>query len=81
MDGMANERIQVKADALASTDSKVGILVINTPHSSANTLKTNIRQAVSPKMKDYVFDNIVHLIDNKDIGKQLLEKYQLGFKQ
>jgi hypothetical protein len=80
LDGMATERIAGKADKLSAVDSKVGILVVNTPYSSVDTLKREIRGEVLPNMKDYFFDNIIHLIDNKNVGKQLLHKYDLESK-
>ncbi|MFH1866979.1 MAG: hypothetical protein ABIJ81_02760 [Patescibacteria group bacterium] len=80
IDGMAPERIVSKADKLSAVDSQVGIIVVNTPFSSVDVLKHDIRSKVMPNMKDYFFDNIIHVIDNKSIGKKLLTKYNLGPK-
>lgn len=76
-DGMSDERIISKAKRLSSLSTKVGIVAINKEQDEIRRIKQEIRDEFSKYMTDYFFDSIIHIIDNKKFGQDILRKYDI----
>lgn len=74
-DGMEEERIVSKSKKLASISSKAGIIAISDNLEEVSSIKRKIRNEISKRMDEYFFDNIIHIIDSREIGQALLKKY------
>jgi hypothetical protein len=75
-DGMSSERIINKSIRLSKMSTKVGIFALHDMHTEElRSLKEIIRVEIAPKMPDYFFDSIIHIIDCQTISTSLLSKY------
>lgn len=75
-DGMPSRRILEKGRRLAKASTKVGIFALKGMLSDEiNSLKVKIRDRISPKMQDYFFDNIVHILDCRRTAGMILSEY------
>lgn len=75
-DGMANENITKKAQNLSGFSTKAGIIVVDSSHKISD-VKKEIREKVSKMIKDYFYDCIIHVIDTKKEGREILRKYDV----
>lgn len=74
-DGMPAERIASKAQKLSSYSTKAGILVLDENQNIAD-LKKNVRSLISPKMRDYFFDSIIHIIDDPVEADKIINSFK-----
>jgi len=74
---MANENIQNKAEKISSQSSKAGLLLVDVDSKNIKDIKQEIRDAISVKMQNYFFDNIIHFMDNREFSKEFLEKHSI----
>lgn len=75
-DGMPKERIINKGIQLAGLSTKIGIFALrDMSFELVCNLKQNIRRSISVKMKDYFFDNIIHVINCPKTAQLILSKY------
>ena len=72
-DGMEQQRIIDKSQRLSLVGSKIGFVQFKASHDDLKTLKNTIREDISPKVENYFFDSIIHIIDNKKIGMKLIK--------
>lgn len=74
-DGMDKQRIVEKAKKLAHMSTLVGLFIIEDKDDRAiGATKHLIRDYVSPKLEGYFFDSVIHIIDSRPAGLQLLDK-------
>lgn len=76
-DGMIQDKIESKAKSLSQKSSVAGIFAVDGSHDQLTDLKKSIRKEISQKMEDYFFDCIIHIIDEKEEGKFILDKFDI----
>jgi hypothetical protein len=64
-----------KVEKIFSQSSKAGLLLIDADNKNIKDIKKEIRDAISVKMQNYFFDNIIHFMDNREFGREFLKKY------
>lgn len=74
-DGMTDENILNKAKKISGQSSKAGLLLLDANSDDIKDIKQGIRDAISVKMQNYFFDNIIHFMDNREFGREFLEKH------
>ena len=74
-DAMKRAHIVIKARRLARTSTKVGFLSVTGTHQSLVKKKLLIRKKIAPRMLNYFFDNILHLVDSPSESTRLLNRY------
>lgn len=79
---MSLKRIINKGVRLSEMSTLAGIFALqNVTEEELKLLKLSIRNNISPKMKNYFFDSIVHIIDSEEIGIELLTRYGCGINR
>lgn len=80
-DGMPLKRIIDKGADLSRMSTMVGMFAIHGMKTEERKLlKSSIRNDISPKMKNYFFDSIIHIIDCEKISMTLLNQYGGGIR-
>ena len=78
-DGMPVTRIRDKSARLAVMSTKAGIFALGkTPLEEVHSFKLSVRQEISPRMANYFFDSIIHIIDCKKTAATIFKKYRYG---
>jgi (2Fe-2S) ferredoxin len=76
-DGMKMDNIHNKALKLSGLTTLAAIVVLDhiKDEEGLRKIKTDIRNKISPQMKNYFFDSIIHIIDSSETSNSILKKY------